>query len=95
MTVVVPTDGLEAIPQNYLDLLTLRAFYGAATHDDHWLGLGSVSPRDAASLLCGLDPIEVAKLRSEPNVPTIVVGETNNERVQLLGDRHQGRVSRR
>jgi hypothetical protein len=76
-----------AVPQSYLDLLTLRTFYGADTHDDHWLGLGSVSPRDAAYLLYGLDPIEVAKLRSEPNVNTIVVGETNNERVTLLGNR--------
>ncbi|MDD2975683.1 hypothetical protein [Aquabacterium sp.] len=76
-----------AEPQSYLDLVTLRAIYDAATHDDHWLGLGSVSPRDAAYLLCGLDPIEVAKLRSEPNVPTIVVGETNNGRVQRLEER--------
>lgn len=92
MTVVVPTDGLEAIPQSYLDLLTFRRFYGADTHDDHWLGLGSVSLRDAAYLLCGLDPIEVPKLRSEPNVPTIVVGKENNERVSLLSKRLRDRT---
>lgn len=92
MTVVVPTDGLEVIPQSYLDLLTFRRIYGADTHDDHWLGLGSVSLRDAAYLLCGLDPIEVPKLHSEPNVPTIVVGKENNERVSLLSKRLRDRT---
>lgn len=92
MNVVVPTDGLEAIPQSYLELLTLRAIYSADTHDDHWLGLGSVSPRDAAYLLCGLDPIEVPKLHPEPNVPAIVLVKADNVRVNLLEARLRDRT---
>lgn len=47
-----------AEPQSYLDLLTLRAFYGADTHDDHWLHpYNYLMPGDAAWLLCGCDPL--------------------------------------
>lgn len=58
MTVVVPTDGLEAIPQSYEKLVFERAFYAADnSRDKHWLHpYNYLTPRDAAFLLRGLDP---------------------------------------
>lgn len=58
MTVDVPTDGLEAIPQSYEKLVFDRAFYAADnSRDEHWLHpYNYLTPREAAFLLRGLDP---------------------------------------
>ncbi len=57
MTVVVPTDGLEAIPQSYEQLVFERRYSGIDKNDDHWLHpYNYLTPDDAASLLCGWDP---------------------------------------
>ncbi len=82
MNVVVTTDELEAIPQSYEQLVFVRAFYGANTHDDHWLGVYDVTPREAGLLLCGLDPLVLKK--------DDTAGEADKKRAKRLGRRFRG-----
>lgn len=43
--------------RNLEHLWFVRGFYGAGDNDTHWLGLKSLSPHEAAALLCGRDPL--------------------------------------
>jgi hypothetical protein len=45
----------------------VRGFCGAGNNDEHWLGLNSLTPREAAELLCGRDP-EVPAIGDEQRV---------------------------
>ena len=43
--------------RNLEHLWFVRGCYGAGDNDTHWLGLKSLSPHEAAALLCGRDPL--------------------------------------
>jgi hypothetical protein len=47
----------QSASRNLEQLWFVRGFYSASDNDTHWLGLHSLSPREAAALLCGRDPL--------------------------------------